>query len=89
MPFPDTDVRLVDIETGQDVPLGKPGEIIKKLSEDKRKILRKLKSDDISSDKISDRYAGWADYIEPYEKSLSRMKMEFDEKVLKRKGKKR
>ncbi len=28
LPIPDTDIRLVDVDTGEQVPLGKPGEVI-------------------------------------------------------------
>ncbi|NLB17516.1 MAG: long-chain fatty acid--CoA ligase, partial [Syntrophomonadaceae bacterium] len=28
IPFPDTDFRFIDIETGEDVPLGQPGELL-------------------------------------------------------------
>jgi len=63
---------------------GRPGEMIERLPEDRRATLRRLRSSDVSADKVS-RHAAWADYrMDPFEEQLSRLKREFDRKFFRR-----
>ena len=60
----------------------KPGEVILGMSEEKRNILKQLKSEDISPEKVSI-YAAWCCYEPSGEKRLSDLKIAFDRKFLK------
>ncbi|HUU88150.1 MAG TPA: hypothetical protein VMX17_10410 [Candidatus Glassbacteria bacterium] len=62
---------------------GKPGEIIEKLSEEERKTLEGLKSEDISEEKTGS-LAAWAGHVsDDSESTLREMKLKFDEVIKK------
>jgi hypothetical protein len=62
---------------------GKPGEVIKKMSDENRKILKNLKSEDVSEAKLGT-LGAWAGHIGNYfEEQFKDLKKEFDKRILK------
>lgn len=69
--------------------VGKPGELVERMSPEEREALQQLKSDDLSSDKITDQEAALAaenaNYFswKHYTQMLKEAKLAFDTKILK------